>query len=204
MLLDINRLGALLLSQPVNPWETPIVKLHSNANNVLRKRRPRSPPLRVKPPKPLGSQLWTRSSRTKHDEQSVVFRQNVDEFKKEYVLYSKSAAVAKRGQKWKPRCAFVEEAPNSITEQVFKVFFSCFLPSTLITLFRWSCEDILRCTVFVYELAQTVARLRSSKRWQVPSYHKPLKPSCAKVLIKLLFSVVRICRPHKCYLRSIP
>lgn len=47
------------------------------------------------------------------DEQSVVFRQNVEEFTKEYDLYSKSADVVKPGQNWKPadrdRDAFVAE-----------------------------------------------------------------------------------------------
>ena len=61
------------------------------------------------------------------EEQSVVFRQNVEEFTKEYALYTQSADVAKPGQKWEPdacdRDAFVaemkrrcQEVPHSIAE----------------------------------------------------------------------------------------
>lgn len=61
------------------------------------------------------------------EEQSVVFRQNVEEFTKEYVLYTQSAEVAKPGQNWQPaacdRDAFVaemkgrcREVPHSIAE----------------------------------------------------------------------------------------
>jgi hypothetical protein len=61
------------------------------------------------------------------DEQSVVFRQNVEEFKKEYALYTQSTDVAKSGQNWMPspadRDAFVaemkrrcQEVPRSIAE----------------------------------------------------------------------------------------
>lgn len=58
------------------------------------------------------------------EEQSVVFRQNVEEFTREYALY---ADVAKPGQNWEPaacdRDAFVtemkrrcQEVPHSIAE----------------------------------------------------------------------------------------
>jgi hypothetical protein len=61
------------------------------------------------------------------EEQSVVFRQNVEEFTKEYALYLQSSDVVKPGQNWKPvacdRDAFVAEmkrrcqkVPNSIAE----------------------------------------------------------------------------------------
>jgi hypothetical protein len=61
------------------------------------------------------------------EEQSVVFRQNVEEFTKEYALYTQSADVVKPGQNWEPaprdRDAFVDEmkrrcreVPNSIAE----------------------------------------------------------------------------------------
>ncbi|KAK2465899.1 hypothetical protein APHAL10511_001540 [Amanita phalloides] len=47
------------------------------------------------------------------EEQSVIFRQNVEEFTKEYTLYTQSADVAKSGQNWEPaacdRDAFVAE-----------------------------------------------------------------------------------------------
>jgi hypothetical protein len=36
------------------------------------------------------------------EEQSVVFRQNVEEFNKEYDLYKQSADIAKPGQNWQP------------------------------------------------------------------------------------------------------
>jgi hypothetical protein len=61
------------------------------------------------------------------DEQSAVFREHVQEFKEAYAVYSKSADIAKRGQKWEPadcdRDAFVAEmkrrcevVPTSIAE----------------------------------------------------------------------------------------
>jgi hypothetical protein len=61
------------------------------------------------------------------EEQSVVFRQNVEEFTREYDLYTQSANVAKPGQKWQPAAcdqdAFVaemkrrcQEVPHSIAE----------------------------------------------------------------------------------------
>jgi len=63
------------------------------------------------------------------EEQSVVFRQNIEEFTKEYDLYKQSAGVVKPGQNWQPalqdrdRDAFVaemqrrcEKVPESIAE----------------------------------------------------------------------------------------
>lgn len=61
------------------------------------------------------------------EEQTAIFRQNVEEFTKEYALYSQSADIAKPGQKWEPaacdRDAFVtemkrrcQEVPHSIAE----------------------------------------------------------------------------------------
>jgi hypothetical protein len=47
------------------------------------------------------------------EEQSAIFRQNVDEFTKEYALYLESPDVAKPGQQWQPtlgdRNAYIEE-----------------------------------------------------------------------------------------------
>jgi hypothetical protein len=61
------------------------------------------------------------------EEQSAVFRQNVEEFTRQYNLYTQSAEVAKPGQNWKPapcdRDAFITEmkrrcleVPKSIAE----------------------------------------------------------------------------------------
>jgi hypothetical protein len=61
------------------------------------------------------------------EEQSVVFRQNVEEFTKEYDHYKQSAEVVQPGQNWRPtprdRDAFVaemqrrcEKVPESIAE----------------------------------------------------------------------------------------
>ena len=36
------------------------------------------------------------------EEKSVVFRENEEEFKKEYTLYMQSADVAKDGETWQP------------------------------------------------------------------------------------------------------
>lgn len=66
------------------------------------------------------------------EEQSVVFKQNVEEFKKEYALYGQSADVVKPGQNWQPapcdQDAFIaemerrcQEVPNSIAEYVIKM-----------------------------------------------------------------------------------
>ena|SRR6266481_6739268 len=61
------------------------------------------------------------------EEQSAVFRQHVEEFTKEYALYSQSADIVKPGQNWQPapgdRDAYVaemkrrcQEVPKSIAE----------------------------------------------------------------------------------------
>ena len=61
------------------------------------------------------------------EEQSAIFRQHVEEFTKEYALYTQSANVAKPGLNWKPspndRDAYIEEmerrcrvVPHSMAE----------------------------------------------------------------------------------------
>lgn len=61
------------------------------------------------------------------EEQSTVFREHVEEFTKEYALYSQSADAVKSGQDWKPspadRDAYIAEmarrcqiVPESIAE----------------------------------------------------------------------------------------
>ena len=87
------------------------------------------------------------------EEQSAVFRQNVQEFTEAYIRYSQSADVAQPGQNWQPaacdRDAFVaemkkrcQEVPNSIAEQVLRLL--CIFTSNNIV--PQPCEDILRCT----------------------------------------------------------
>lgn len=59
------------------------------------------------------------------EQQSVHFRRNVDEFKKEYDLYAKSDEIVKPGQIWQPapcdRHTFVAEMKRRCGEEPYSI-----------------------------------------------------------------------------------
>jgi hypothetical protein len=154
------------------------------------------------------------------EEQSAVFRENVEEFKREFTLYRESGNVVKSGDSgnWQPaardRDAFVAEmrrrcqqVPNSIAEQALRPL--CILLLLLMMLFPsrvkiyFAAHAILACIVFVDmtrhpEEAQLEILRKSNKKWYSTFL---LSASLQRLTFFQAMTVWSVYRPHK---RSIP